>query len=231
MAWTPQTTGAAADNVVSLAVTAGDLIFVGFGWGSGTPTHLTSITDDASNSYTLLTGAADSGNSQSSRGGWAIANSTATLTITGNGISGYSYKNALAASYREAGTLSFVAQATGFAVFGTATDAITTGNMTPSAVGDLIVCFTQNTGYGTLTLNPGTGYTLAVANAANPSRSCLIEYRTAASTSAQASTATHSNSSEEALFSAVFTTTGGASPKAFPPVRSSGYRIAPLLNF
>ncbi len=210
MAWTEQTTNAAASNVVTLAVTAGDLIVVGLGWGSGTLADLTSITDSASNTYTRFTGAADSGNSQSSRGGWAIAGTTTTVTITGNGIGGFSFLNALAVSYREAGTINFIGQSTGFAVFGTGTDAVTTGNVTPSAVGDLIVCFTQNTGFGPLTLNPGTGYTLSVANAANPSRSCLIEYRTAASTSAQAATATHSNSSEEALFAAVFNGTASS---------------------
>lgn len=211
MAWTEQTTNAAASNVVTLAVTSGDLIFVGLGWGSGTLADLTSISDDASNTYTLLTGAADSGNSQASRGGWAVAGTTATITITGNGIGGFSFLNALAVSYREAGTLSFVDQSTGFAVFGTGTDAVTTGNVTP-AVDDLIVCFTQNTGFGALTINPGTGYTLSVANAANPSRMCLIEYKIATSASAQAATATHSNNSEEALFVAVFNGTGAGAP-------------------
>ena len=213
MAWTEQTTNAAASNVVTLAVTSGDLIFVGLGWGSGTLADLTSISDDASNTYTLLTGAADSGNSQASRGGWAVAGTTGTITITGNGIGGFSFLNALAVSYREAGTLSFVDQSTGFAVFGTGTDAVTTGNVTP-AVDDLIVCFTQNTGFGALTINPGTGYTLSVANAANPSRMCLIEYKIATSASAQAATATHSNSSEEALFVAVFHGTGAGAPTA-----------------
>lgn len=212
MAWTQQTTNAAASHTLTLAVTAGDLIFVGLGWGSGTLSDLTSITDDASNSYTLFTGAADAGNSQSSRGGWAIAGTTATITITGNGISGFGFKFANAVSYRESGTISFIGQNQAFNSFSTSTDAINSGNITPSAVDDLIICFVQNTGFGPLTLDPGTGYTLSVADAANPSRVCLTEYKIATSTSAQAATATQSNASSVALFVTVFHATGGASP-------------------
>lgn len=211
MAWAFQTGNGSSSHTITLSVTAGDLIVVWFGWGSGTLTDLTSISDTV-NTYTLLTGAADSGNSQSGRGGWTVATTTTSLTITGNGISGFSYKNAVAGSWRESGTISFIGQNQQFASFTTATDNVSSGNVTPSAVGDLILGYSQNTTAGAGTLNAGTSYTIDAADAANPSRACALESRIAASTSAQSATFTQGAADGQVVAAMVFHATGAAFP-------------------
>jgi len=162
--------GTAASVAVTLgaAVGSGNTVCGWVSWGEGpTTTHLTSVTDDKGNTYTISDRLGDGNNAQAGamffRGNITNGPTIITANFSPNQtflqIGADEYSGALAATNPSDGHSVAAAVQTG----STATDFLSSGSFTTSVNGDLIYGVTMDT-FGATLASAGTGYTQRQTN-------------------------------------------------------------------
>ncbi len=201
---------------VTITATAGSFIFLGTSnVGSVSPASTISSISDGTNTWNLL--GEDDINGFRSRSAWASNSVTGSLTIT------VTYANS-ANSNRQIGVMEF----SGCSAFqvahdqqqigpGSGTDAVTSGNATPTSQPAMVAGFTWDVTGITVEPSVGTGFTLGgrIGVGSGSLKTLAFEYQRITSTSAIA--AKFTNSGGDTFFithMAVFTETAAAATGA-----------------
>lgn len=191
--------------------TAGNLLLVAVsGGGAGFP--VSSVTDTRGNTWSQAGTVTDTGNDQACALWYAPNCAAGANTVTVNFAASCAFHRVKIAEYDSIATTSPLdGSSTNFGSAGTATDAISSGNFTPTTNGDLIVGAVEDTDE-TATITAGTNFTLrgTAQNGLN------LEDLTQATAGAIAATFTRSNTGRFAVVGAAFKP--AATAKAPPPV-------------
>lgn len=168
---TPNLIGSASTKTktVTKSVIAGNLLIVGFAGGDGTNTPTIS---DGVNSWTLCTGSPtkDATNGASATLWWAIAATSASITVTitfaagtFNGTTLIEFSNVSATPADSGAGAANIAGST-------STDAMKTGSFTTTGDGDLVVTLINDDGntHTTTQYNAGTGWTKVALASQDP---------------------------------------------------------------
>lgn len=160
---TDDTSAATIAASFSPTVSSGSLLVAAISWslgGGGTGT-VSSVTDSAGNTWTLLSQASDTTNTQGLQLAYAMNATAGATTVTATFSGSTSFRRITLAEYSGVATASALdtSAVKNNGVNTTAANDVTVGPITTTAAGDLIVCGVMDTANGTNTQTAGTGFT------------------------------------------------------------------------
>ncbi len=161
---TDGTTATTIAATFSTAVTSGNLVAGACMWGSANTSDLTSVTDNQSNTYTIVRSIADAGDGQSAATFYRANVTNAPTTVTCNLAASLPYRGISIHEVSGADTSAPLGVETGQTQQspGTGANALTSGSVTTTTNGEYIYGVSFNDGdlgTGSSDFAPGTGFT------------------------------------------------------------------------
>ncbi len=211
----------------SAPVTAGDLIVVGYTWGSASANA--SCADNRGDTFTVLAPSRDGSNNQSAgicyalnaKGGVTNVTTTFTATVSYTGISLQEFSGIAAASALDVSVSNQVTAGC------SGTNCVTSGLATTATAGDLIVGYvTDDWGANSGTITPGTNFTVATPSQYANFTGQASEYLVQAAPGSIAATFTFSGSNHSYIAYMAAFKAGTTIPDTTPPSVPTGLTAA-----